>query len=410
MGLLSFRRERGAVTLHDELRHLEERARNARAAYGATFSRSLLARESGVAESTLAAWIDQGRVPQESGKLMDVVRVLSNWTGSAPANVQWQDLWAAARKSAAIRKGGKESVDGSAQKSGAWARRTLAAGATAAALALVTGLFSALGVDIHSILPFVGTQASASPATAPSAIATGLGQGGGQSPALSSQAPVGGPASVEDFHARANWCCQISSVVANTGFYWPGTASSLSAALHPAQGGVDPPALTPAGLGLIEIPVQTSGTAPILVAPPKVIVRSRGRNLKHGIIAILPRGGQGGGSAGQFEADVDNAAPVTVPFGTGGSQASTYQYVSGSTPEVITLYVADTNYDCTFDIRLTWQEQGRTHTIVLSNGGKHFRIIGSIGLPWYHGDPRMGDSLKPVPAGQPFSRYAPGVA
>ena len=122
--------------------------------------------------------------------------------------------------------------------------------------------------------------------------------------------------------------------------------------------------------------MQTSGTEPILVAPPKIIVRSRQRNLTRGLIAILPRGGQGIGSTGQFEADVDNAKPVTVPFGTTGSQSSSYQYVSANSPEVITLYVADTNYDCTFDVQLTWQEQGRTHTTLLSNGGRHFHIIG----------------------------------
>ena len=44
---------------------------------------------------------------------------------------------------------------------------------------------------------------------------------------------------------------------------------------------------------MIEIPVQTSGAEPILVAPPKVIVRSRTPNLTHGVVAILPRGGQG---------------------------------------------------------------------------------------------------------------------
>jgi hypothetical protein len=197
------------------------------------------------------------------------------------------------------------------------------------------------------------------------------------------------------------------TVDTNTGFYWTGTPGSLEAALDPTQAGATIPTLMPGGLGLIEIPVQSSGTEPILVAPPKVIIRSRGPNIAKGLIAILPRGGQGGGTPGEFEADVDNAAPVTVPFGQSGSAASSYQYVSANSAEVLTLYVADANYDCTFDIQLTWQEQGRSHTTLLTNNGQHFRIVGYTGLPWYSGDPRLGKPFGRLPPGKPFSYYAP---
>ena len=294
MGFLSFRRQPRVATLHDELRRLEERARSACTDSGDAFSRSLLARESGVSESTLAAWFDRGRIPQESGKLMDVVQVLSSWADCTLTDVQWQELWITARKNAAARKGSKDASDGTAEKVKSWARRGLGFAATTAVVALISGLFYAFGGDIHSHLPLVGGRAAAAPQSA----------------------------AVEDFDAQANWCCKLISVEASTGFYWPGTPSSFFAALHPGQGSTNPVSLTPAGLGLIEIPVQTSGTEPILVAPPKIIVRSRQRNLTRGLIAILPRGGQGIGSTGQFEADVDNAKPVTVPFGTTGSQSS----------------------------------------------------------------------------------------
>jgi hypothetical protein len=45
--------------------------------------------------------------------------------------------------------------------------------------------------------------------------------------------------------------------------------------------------------------------------------------------------------------------------------------------------------------------------MLLTNGGKHFRIVGSAGLPWYNGDPREGVSFTRAGAsGQPFSSYA----
>ena len=124
------------------------------------------------------------------------------------------------------------------------------------------------------------------------------------------------------------------------------------------------------------------------------------------MIAILPRGGsQGAGEPAQFEADVDDADAVTVPYGSAGG-ASSYQYVSASIPETITLFVADSDYDCTFDIELTWLAQGQTHTTVLTNGGKHFKILGSTGLPWYSGDPGLGVKLA-FDSGHPFSYHAP---
>ena len=272
--------------------------------------------------------------------------------------------------------------DGTAKKEKSWARRGLATAATTAALALIAGLSTLFAGDLHNRLPLVGTAAT------------------------HSAGPSSGPAKAEDFNAQANWCCKIISVEASTGFYWRGTSIGLVAALRSARG--DGAALKqPAGLGLIEIPVQTSGTEPILVAPPRVIIRSRQRNLTTGMIAILPRAGQGTGSPGQFEADVDSAAPVTMPVGTTGRQSSSYQYVSAGSPAVLSLFVADANYDCTFDIQLTWQERGRRHTTVLSNGGKPFRIIGSAGLPWYSGNPEIYGGLTRIPAGRPFSPYGP---
>jgi hypothetical protein len=69
--------------------------------------------------------------------------------------------------------------------------------------------------------------------------------------------------------------------------------------------------------------------------------------------------------------------------------------------------VADSDYNCTFDIKLTWQEQGRVHSTLLTNNGRHFRMLGSRGLPWYSGMPQENVKLQPV-SGHNFSAYAPG--
>lgn len=375
VGLLSFRRKPHAATLSDELRHLEQRARVGRTALGEPFSRALLAKESGVSEGTLAAWLDRGRTPRDGGKLQDVVRVLSAWAGpGTPSSARWTELWAAARKDSAARKNGSTAES---EKGKHRAKRVLAWIGTAVALTLVSGFFTPVGGDLlHLITSHVAH--SAKPAAAR-----------------------------EDLEAHASWCCRFTSIIANTGFYWTGSVARLSAALEDSNSSNLGSAYAPAGLGVIEIPLQTSGTESIDVEPPKVIVRSRTANPTRGIVAILPRGGQGGGAPAQFEADVDDNAAVTVPFGSTGSQPSSFQYVSSSSPETITLYVADSKYDCTFDIRLTWLAQGHTHTELLTNGGQHFRMFGSAGLPWYEGDPRLGGKLSRV-SGHPFSYYAPG--
>ncbi|MFF3110912.1 hypothetical protein ACFVSN_17175 [Kitasatospora sp. NPDC057904] len=218
--------------------------------------------------------------------------------------------------------------------------------------------------------------------------------------------PASSTSTAEGLSSNAAWCCAYTSVPVSTGFYWPGTVDALNSALAPTGPGTNPATLTPGGLGLIEIQLQTSDPEPILVEPPKVVVQAHGPNLTTGMLAILPLGGQGGGTAGQFEADVDAVAPVTRPVGATNSTAANYQYVSAGSAEVMTLFISDTNCDCTFDVELTWLERGVTHTSLLTNGGRHFRVVGSEGLPWYAGDPRGGGKLARV-SGQPFSSYAP---
>jgi hypothetical protein len=303
-----------------------------------------------------------------------------------PADENKSELSAAERRASAAR---QDDENATSEKEQRWTRHSRRAMAIAVA-ALITGCFAAFGGDLANLITSGTASSSRTPSTRTSAIRG-----------------MSAPTAAEDLQAHAYWCCRFTSVLASTGFYWPGSATRLSKALGTPGSGVSSSALIPAGLGVIEIPLQTSSTEPIDVEPPKIVVRSRTPNLTDGIVAILPRGGQGAGSPAEFEADVDDAEPATVTVGSGSKESSTYQYVSSSSPETMTLYVADSNYSCFFDVQITWLEQGRTHTAVLTDGGRHFHILGSAGLPWYRGDPEFRITLRRA-FGHPFSYYAPG--
>jgi hypothetical protein len=367
-----FRRQKAtAVTLTDELQALERRAGQERAAAGEPYNKALLARESGVPERTLRSWLEGKRTPKDAGNLMRVVGVLSCWAGvDAGSEQRWLQLNETARRKGPV------------------SSRKRFLGAVAAVLSIVvavvtviSGLFGPVGTDLFS------SQSTASPSPS-------------QHSAANQQ---------EGLQASASWCCHLTSVEASAGFYWPGSSASLGSALS----GTNPASLlTYAGVGIVEIPLQTSGTEPIYVAPPQVIVRNREPNVRQGIAVIMGLGGgQGVGAATEFQADVDASTPVTVPFTAGSGQpsqgsASDYYYVSSGSPEVLILAIEDTDCDCTFDVRLTWQAQGQRHSTLLTNGGRHFRIVGSSGLAWYTGN-RVSGGITKLSSQRPFSAYAP---
>jgi hypothetical protein len=358
------RRETAATaSLADELSDLEKRARQQQKDY----RRETLAEKSGVSRDTVDAWLGGLRTPRSNTELMKVVDVLSTLAGEGtPEPEKWQELRASTRRkpTRAKRKHRGE--------------LTIAGIAAAAVLAVVTSFFGLAGQDLFGLFHGLGSAMSGS-RPSPST--------GGPSPS------AGGPP--ESLEANAAWCCTFAQVTARSGFYWSGPVSSFGAALTSAGTA----GLTPAGVGIIEIPLQSSTDSPIYVAAPQVVVRSRDPNVTHGLIAILPRGGQGTGSTSQFDVDIDAASPVVVPAGSqsaGPAPQSVYYYVSGGSPEVMILTVRDTSFDCSFDLRITWQAQGRVQSQLLTNGGTHFHILGSSGLPWYQGDPREGVDLVPV--------------
>lgn len=365
-----FRRKPSGTTLAEELRSLESQARQACAADGTGYSRGLLAARSGISKETLGAWIDGERVPQDSGSLIKAVAVMSGLPGlPGPDEARWRDLWEAARQQ---RGQGKTPSAGKGKSKSL--RQLIAWTAATVAAVLLTGVFAPISSNGRGIL---WNWWFPDPAPKPA---------------------------VEDFKAAAVWCCQFTMVSEKGGFYWKGSPASLDSGLRPApgsSGGLQMSDLTPAGAGVIEIQLQTSGTEPIYVAPPQVIVHSRGPNVKGGMVAVLPLYPQGSSAPGEFTTDVDDASPVTTANGATGSQ---YYYVSSGSPELFVLTVKDSDYDCAFDIRLTWRRQGRTQTSLLTNDGRHFRILGDSGLPWYTGDPAINMMLKPA-SGRPFSYY-----
>ncbi|WP_194908464.1 hypothetical protein [Catenulispora rubra] len=188
----------------------------------------------------------------------------------------------------------------------------------------------------------------------------------------------------ETLEATAGWCCRVAVVTSSVGYYVPGSAADLTAAVTHRT------SLTPAGVAIVEIPLQTTGIDAITVSAPQVIMRSRKPNVTTGVIGILALGGQGSGTVSQYETDLDSAAPVTVPFSPGGGQNSAggppqYYYVTNTNPAVLLLAVRDSGCDCTFDVKVSWQTDGHEASEVLTDNGRDFHIVGSAGLPWYTG-------------------------
>jgi hypothetical protein len=360
-----FRQKPAGKTLASELRALESRAREACVAAGIAYSRTILAGQSGVSRETLSTWIDGQRTPQDGDNLMQVVTVLTRLSGqAAPDEPGWRELWAAARRDRGP--GTKAAADKKLRPLVMWV-------AGVVTTVLLGGIFAPITSNGRGIL---WNALFPDPSPAPKN-------------------------TLEDFKATAAWCCRFTMVSENGGFYWNGSASSLDSALSGMRGETSISSLTPAGSGVVEILLQTSGTEPIYVAPPKVIVRSRGQNVKSGMVALLPLYPQGSSAPGEFSADVDEPSPVTIASGSSGNQ---YYYVSNTSPETFILTVEDASYDCKFDIELTWMEQGKLQSRVLNNSGHHFRILGSSELPWYSGNPGMNEKLTRV-GGRPFSSY-----
>jgi hypothetical protein len=357
-------------SLADELRALEAMAREASIAAGIRYSRTLVAEQSGVSAEALGAWIDGRRAPQDGATLIRVITVLASLAGQpAPDESDWRALWVAARQS-------RDRIKKPASRQQKLCKVLTWAVITVVPI-LLGGFFAPIssngrGIVWNLLFPYPSQT----------------------------QKQI-----LEQLQASVAWCCSYTTVEGNGGYYWPGSESGMEhwfAVPHSQT----IPDLTPSGVGVIEILLQTSGTEPILVAPPKVVIKSRTQNVKHGVVGIIPLYGQGNSAPGEFLADVDAPTPATVTIGSSGTES---YYVSSTSSETFILTLTDVKYNCVFDIQLTWMAQGRRQTRLLTNGGHHFRILGSAGLPWYTGSPGLGQPFIRA-SGHPFSFYATGNA
>lgn len=244
-------------SLSGELRALEEMAREESIVAGIRYSRTLVAAQSGASAEALAAWIDGRRAPQDCATLIRVVTVLASLAGQpAPDESDWRALWMAARQ-------GRDRVKKPASRQQGL-RRVLTWTAITVVTILLGGFFAPISSNGRGI---VWNLLFPDPSRTQK-------QG------------------LESLQATVAWCCSYTTVEENGGYYWPGSASGMER-LFNAPDNQTIPDLTPAGVGVIEILLQTSGTEPIFVAPPKVVIHSRALNVRRGVVGIIPLYGQG---------------------------------------------------------------------------------------------------------------------
>jgi hypothetical protein len=330
------------------------------------YSRELLEAETNIKKSTLKAWLDDGRRPQDVENVLKVVRGLSNLAGNLPVD---DDKWRRVHADAGRRDSGPVG------KRARWRKLRKRWWAL-----IGTGVASGVGIIVASIL-----TSAASP------VGTNID---------SHVFPQSSPSST--IEASASWCCTYVGIESYTnGYYTPGSISTLTSQL---SGGAIPknPDITGAGTAVVEITVQTSDPEPILVGPPQIQILSRKPNVSAGTIGFVTVTSQGSGAPADFKTALDDAQPVTVPWVLGGSgqaglsTADAYYYVSSGSLQPLILVVDDNGCDCTFDVKLNWKAEGQEHSTVLENGKQPFHMVGAAGLSWYGENVVKGQGFTPL--------------
>ncbi|MEY9875160.1 hypothetical protein ABH931_004661 [Streptacidiphilus sp. MAP12-33] len=248
---------------------------------------------------------------------------------------------------------------------------------TVAALLLVAASLFGLGActenqcDNNSVC---GDKNSATePAAPPSAATAGTG-------AIHATATIGGQESATDF-------------------YWPRSPDVLSGSLAAGHALASEPGMTEVA-DTITLTLQTDSPEAVLMKPVRVVDLHRRADPRAGLLARLPCGGCGGQSDVRlFSTRLDDPAPVVVPRQAGS--AGRYYYITAGSPEEFEIAVADQHCDCTFDLELDWLAQGVAQSVVLDDGGRHFRALGSDDLPWYRDYNPGGAASVLVPQAAP---------
>lgn len=205
----------------------------------------------------------------------------------------------------------------------------------------------------------------------------------------------------DDVQASTTWCLNGNSCpVSNGDYYWSGSAARLNSALAGVTGLNSLSGLSPVGSDQMLITVQSASNESVLLTGLHVVVRHRSPNPGTGLIAEPYCGGCGGKpSVYLFTTSLDDSVPTVRSQDSDAGRVTPGRTgfpltVSQTDVDVLLLTVDDAHCACTFDLDLTWTIHGKTGHTLLDNGGAHFRIVGSRGLPSYSevvsGDTRNG--------------------
>ncbi|MER5452662.1 hypothetical protein ABT065_44810 [Streptomyces sp. NPDC002764] len=195
----------------------------------------------------------------------------------------------------------------------------------------------------------------------------------------------------DEVQPNATWCLSGNSCPVRGGdYYWSGSAAQLNSALSRVSRLDSLPGLSAVGSDQIVITFQSASNESVLLTGLRVAGRQPSPNPETGLIAAPSCGGCGGQpSVYYFMTSLDDPVPSVlrqdpktgkaIPGMTGFPLT-----LSQTDVDVLLLTVNDAHCACTFDLDATWTIKGKNGHTLLDNGGAHFRITGSRGLPLYH--------------------------
>ncbi|MFJ9121302.1 hypothetical protein ACIRJO_37975 [Streptomyces sp. NPDC102394] len=221
-----------------------------------------------------------------------------------------------------------------------------------------------------------------------------LEHGFSSSPASDPSRPAASSGSLspsDDVQSDATWCLSGNSCPVRGGdYYWSGSATQLNSALTRVSRLDSLPGLSAVGSDQIVITFQSASNESVLLTGLRVVSRQHSPNPQGGLIAVPSCGSCGGQtSVYYFITSLDDPAPSALP-----QDPKTGKAIPGRTGfpltlsqtdvDVLLLTVNDAHCACSFDLDATWTIKGKKGHTLLTNGGAHFRIMGSQGLPRYH--------------------------
>ncbi|SHN32857.1 hypothetical protein [Actinacidiphila paucisporea] len=184
-------------------------------------------------------------------------------------------------------------------------------------------------------------------------------------------------------------------------YYWPKAKEVLDGDLGAGRALAEEPGIAHLADGIL-ITLQTSSTEAVLINEIQVVHLQRRTDPRAGLYVDVPCGGCGAqGEPRSFSTRLDDRTPRVVP--STRSAAGVYFYVTAGSPEEFRIEVGDHHCDCTFDLEVDWLDQGKAHTTLLDNAGRHFHAMGSDDLSWFRDyNPGGAESVlvpEPTPTG-----------